>query len=223
MFVVEWDDVPVYGNPEERVRFEVQLFEGSNDIVFLYQDVTRTQGNHGRSATVGLQSEALGNTLQYGCNQLTLTNGLVVEFSHPEAGADAVVRPVLPRAGMDGGLPTAKGDMGLVLERLNLAGVNGLERMRPYWLSQVRPKDMRLLWSDLTGDGEDELIVLLRPAEVFGQFTELAVFREGGVGWELLFHSFPLARVEDDSLAYGRIYDFESAADLLAFFPSFEE
>jgi hypothetical protein len=196
IFVIEWDDIPSFDNPDDRVTFEVQLFEGSNDIVFLYQDVTRTQGNNGRSATVGLQSEARGNSLQYGCDQLVLTNGLTVHFPHPAETAQEISRPpFLPLSGQSlTAAPLPKGDLKLLIERLNREGTAALQAMRPYWLAQQPQFESQSIQADITGDGEEELILLLRPPAAFAAQTQLAVFGRMSEGWELLYHSYPLAR-----------------------------
>lgn len=84
IFVLEWDDVPVFGNPDDRVTFAVQLFEESQDILFLYEDVTLLNGNSGGSATIGIQSEAQGVALQFGCNQPVVANASRIRFTEPE-------------------------------------------------------------------------------------------------------------------------------------------
>jgi hypothetical protein len=215
IFVIEWDDIPAYGDPNDRVTFEVQLFEGSNDIVFLYQDVTRTTANNGRSATIGLQSENRGNTLQFACDQLALINSFVLYFPHPENPAQASVPVHNPMTGLDTAVSQPKGDMNVLIERLNRDGVNALQRMQAYWLSQQPQKEVQTRQADITGDGQEELILLLRPPIAFAEQTELAVFAkvdERNQGWELLYHSFPLARQGDD----GRFFSLDIVADKTA-------
>ncbi len=86
IFVAEWDGVPRFdGDFEDTLTFEVQLFEGSNEIVFLYPDVTVLNESRGDSATVGLQSAAQGLALQYSCNQPVLADALGIAF-HPSRG-----------------------------------------------------------------------------------------------------------------------------------------
>lgn len=82
--MLEWDDIPRYDDPGDRVTFAVQLFEETQDILFLYADVTMLQGNNGSSATIGIQSEAQGLALQFGCNQPVVADASRVRFTVPE-------------------------------------------------------------------------------------------------------------------------------------------
>ena len=204
IFVIEWDDIPSYANPDDRVTFEVQLFEGSNDIVFLYQDITRAQDNNGRSATIGLQSEVRGNTLQYGCNQLSLTNGLNIHFPHPADAAEEINRPpFLPLSSQNiDPAPVPKGDLNVLIERLNQEGINALHGLQSYWLAQQPQMASQWLQTDINGDGQEELILLLRPPAAYANLTQLAVLGqtngENGSGWQLLYHSYPQARQQDN-------------------------
>lgn len=211
IFVIEWDDIPSFENSDDRVTFEVQLFEGSSDIVFLYQDVTRTQGDNGRSATIGLQSEARGNSLQYGCDQLILTSGLGIHFPHPDETAEAISRPPFPP--LSGPGPTAappKGDVALLIERLNWEGTAALQGMRAYWLAQQPQFESQSIQADITGDGQEELILLLRPPAAFAAQTQLVVLgRASEPGWTLLYHSYPLARGANE----GRQFSLDRVTD----------
>jgi hypothetical protein len=224
IFTVEWDDIPPFGNPNDTITFEVQLHEGSNDIVFLYQDVDRTQGGNGRTATIGLQSELLGNSLQRGCNQITLTNGLKIHFPHPqsEGDAEAFGRPNFPQTSQETVVP--KGDMVLILERLNQDGSNGLQALSRYWLADRLPRVLHSVFADWNGDGQEDLIVMLRPPAAYAPQTQLAVFSphiEGeGESWEIIYHNFPLARQELDESLTDRYYSLETASDFLSVLPS---
>ncbi len=231
IFTIEWDDIPPFGSSGDTVTFEVQLHEGSNDLVFLYQDVTRTQGNLGGSATVGLQSETLGNTLQHGCDQLVLTNGQKIYFPHPavdigELSPSFIRQSSQPFLGSYSTFPIPKGDMNLILERLNLEGLNGIDRMDGYWMGQGRPKIVKTQSFDLTGNGQNELVVLLRAPIAFASETQIAVFSmvtgEAGESWRLLYHDFPLARQEGDSKLVGRFYSSDPTTNLLDLLPAFE-
>lgn len=224
IFVVEWDDIPGYGNPADRVSFEVQLFEGSNDIVFLYQDVTRTTDNNGRSATIGLQSESRGNTLQFGCDQLSLTNGFVIYFSYPENAAQDIINPPLPLTGQGTDGITPKGDLLLILEALNRDGPQSLRRMESHLLAQRPQKELLSFQTDVKGDEKEELIVMLRPPTAFADQIQLAVFGlDGDQEWQLLYQSYPLARQDEDVTRSGRYYAIESSADLVDLFPPLED
>ncbi|MFZ0546576.1 MAG: hypothetical protein WAM60_14110 [Candidatus Promineifilaceae bacterium] len=220
IFAIEWDDVPSFDNVDDRVTFEVQLFEGTNDIVFLYPDVSRSQGSNGRSATIGLQSELLGNTLQYGCNQVVLSNDLVIHFPHPaETGEEAIRPSQLPLASQNLAVaPPPKGDLAQLVERLNLEGTNALQSMQAYWLTQRPQKESQWLQADINGDGQEELILLLRPPAAFANQTELAVFgrTDGSQSWQLLYHSYPLARQQDGLIGEGARLSLDTANDKTA-------
>lgn len=226
IFVIEWDDVPVFDIPEDRVTFEVQLFEENNDIVFLYQDVTRSQGNNGRTATIGLQSETRNNTLQYGCDQLSLINGLTIHFSHPAGAVQEGTQPAQPLSIPETFLPpTPKGDLELLIQRLNREGINALQSMHAYWLSQQPQMESQSFQADINGDGQEELILLLRPPAAYARYTQLAVLGRAGEDeqdWQLLYHNYPLARQqgsgfpESDSQERGRRLSLESVADKTA-------
>ena len=176
VFVVEWEAVPPFGgDPQESVTFEVQLFEESNDIVFLYPDVTTEPGNHGSSATVGLQSAAQQLALQYSCNQSVIVDASTLHFPHPanpneEVGLENQASLPRPRAQV-----LAKGDVGLLLQRLNARGRAALPRLRTHWLSQTPPRLMTWRWSDVIGEGREALIVLWRGTTQHPHAAEVAV------------------------------------------------
>lgn len=85
-FIVQYHDVPFASPPLETVRFQVILFEGSNDILMQYDDVEQddrasgwnaTEGLEGPGGTTGLQYEACGAS-----GTGNLHNGLAVLYSH---------------------------------------------------------------------------------------------------------------------------------------------
>ncbi|GJM40068.1 MAG: hypothetical protein DHS20C20_03500 [Ardenticatenaceae bacterium] len=176
IFVLEWDNIPRFGNPDDRVTFAVQLFEESQDILFLYEDVTMLEGNNGSSATIGIQSEAQGLALQFGCSQPVVANASRIRFAEPEeANGDIGLETAVS-------LPTtflpetfAKGDLVELLSQLNLQGAAALPSIHTRWLSQTPPLTARWEWRDLTGNGQDELL-LLRGSTVQNPYlTDLAV------------------------------------------------
>lgn len=179
IFVVEWDAIPRYGDFEDDlVTFEVQLFEGSNDIVFLYEDVTTFDGYNGSSATIGLQSEAQGLALQYGCHQAVVGDASGIYFPHPvEANGDigqenntdtAVSTPLTP--------VTAKGHLAEALTALNQEGLSALTQLRPHWLNQNPPLATEATTQDLTGDGRSEYIFLWHSTPQYPYLGQIAVF-----------------------------------------------
>ncbi|MCZ7668013.1 MAG: hypothetical protein M5U34_12875 [Chloroflexi bacterium] len=64
----------------------MQLFEGSHDIVFFYEEVATLVDGNGRSATIGLQSAAQGLALQYSFDQAAVSNSRRLYFPPPRTG-----------------------------------------------------------------------------------------------------------------------------------------
>ncbi len=81
--VIEWHEMSL-GYPTDTVTLEAILFEGSNDILFQYRDVTTGDPwrNAGGDAAVGIQKDA-GTYLQYSCNEAVLTDSLAICFEPP--------------------------------------------------------------------------------------------------------------------------------------------
>ncbi len=77
-FIVEWFDRPHF-NGVGTATFEVILFEGSNEILFQYQDVDFGDATFdlGASATVGLNLDA-ATANQYSYNSPVLDNGMAI-------------------------------------------------------------------------------------------------------------------------------------------------
>ena len=175
VFVVEWDDVPRYGEPgDDTVTFAVQLFEGTNDVVFLYEDVNTLAEVNGRSATIGLQSEAAGLSLQFSCNQPAISDSSGLLFPFPAApNADVGRETVLHRPEING--PAAKGEAMNLLTTLNRSGPNVLARLQRSWLSQQPQRKSEWVWVDLNGDGRNELILLWRGPANQTAVSELVV------------------------------------------------
>lgn len=78
ILVVQWQNVPLFSGGGS-VTAQVQIAEGSNDILLLYANPSSQSGS---SATVGIQSdETVG--LQYICNQASgLHSNLAIRFRH---------------------------------------------------------------------------------------------------------------------------------------------
>lgn len=164
VFVIEWDDIPRFGDDSEaRVTFEVQLFEQNYDLVFLYEDVTTVVGYNGSSATIGLQSEAQGLAMQYGCFQPVVANASRILFAHPdepneELGLDALIDS---EQSISTSL-AAKGHVAELIEGLEQMGPTVVSRLRNEWLNQVPGRFTEWRWLDLTGNGLEELALLWR-------------------------------------------------------------
>ncbi|MFQ5420150.1 MAG: hypothetical protein ACE5EY_07285 [Anaerolineae bacterium] len=176
IFVIEWDDVPRFGDdPDDRVTFEVQLFEGSNDIVFLYQDVRTFVSDKGSSATVGLQSELQGLALQFSCFQPVLADGSGLTFPHPaqpngDVGQEtAVTLPTSPLS------ITAKGVTAELMDAAASLQPAALENLKGHWLSQQPQRLATWEQADLTGDERPELIMLWRGPAQFPELAQTAV------------------------------------------------
>jgi hypothetical protein len=82
MFVVEYYQVSRYGGADHGT-WEVILF-ADGSILFQYQDLDFAYywGNYGRSATVGLQGDAITG-LQYSYDTAALSDGLAICFAYP--------------------------------------------------------------------------------------------------------------------------------------------
>ncbi|MDV2503929.1 MAG: S8 family peptidase, partial [bacterium] len=78
---VQWHNVPHYSNTGA-VTFQVTLYEGSNDIVFRYKDVTFDNSSYddGASATVGVEAPTGSFGTQYSTNSATLSAGKAINF-----------------------------------------------------------------------------------------------------------------------------------------------
>lgn len=95
--IVEWTNFSAYDDDEEeaepdystRLTFQAVLYEGSNDIAFLYRNLhgALTQGE---SATIGLQNDDRDRAIQFGFNRPRLSEGRSLFFRfNPEDGSYA--------------------------------------------------------------------------------------------------------------------------------------
>ena len=162
IFVVEWDSVPRYeGDPGDSATFSVQLFEANNDILFFYEDVTMIDGGNGRSATIGIQSEAQGTALQYGCNQASVNDGRRLHIPHPEnANTDLGRENVLYRSQETASL-NAKGNVSELVTALDQRGFTVMAAMQRQWLNQQPQRMSEWVWLE-DENGRSHLILLWR-------------------------------------------------------------
>jgi hypothetical protein len=184
VFVVEWDDIPRFGdNDDDRVTFEVQLFEKSHDIVFLYEDVTTLGAYNGSSATIGLQSEVQGLALQYGCFQPVVADASGIYFPHPaEPNAQVGMDTVIHKEGETAPLPIAKGHVEELMEMVERWGPTVLDRLSDHWLSLTPQRVSDWRWLDMTGDGHDELLLLWRGDAQHPELSELMIIEYDRAG-----------------------------------------
>jgi hypothetical protein len=88
-FVVEWYNNGHYHDSSEWITFEAVLYEGTNNILFLYEDVTfgsvsgavggdNPPFDYGGSATVGIEDPSGNIGLQYSFNEQAITAGLAI-------------------------------------------------------------------------------------------------------------------------------------------------
>ena len=82
MFIVEYYQVSRYGGSGHGT-WQIILFDNGN-MLFQYQDLDFDYywGNYGRSATVGIQGDAITG-LQYSCDTPALSDGLAICFAYP--------------------------------------------------------------------------------------------------------------------------------------------
>jgi hypothetical protein len=163
IFVIEWDDIPIFGNSDDRVTFEVQLFEEDNHILFLYNDVTLIDGNNGASATIGLQSAAQGVGLQYGCNQPVVANASQIRFVHPQnANADVGGVEVGAPQGPAAQTLAAKGVLADLLAGLARSEAQALPELNRRWRQQMPPRTAVWEWVDLQQSSANALLLVWR-------------------------------------------------------------
>lgn len=213
IYVLEWDDIPRFGDSEDRVTFALQLFEGSQDILFLYEDVTLLEGNNGGSATIGIQSEAQGLALQFGCNQPVVANASRIRFTEPEeANAEvegtetAVIQPATPLY--------TKGEVADLLNQMNRQGPAALADLHTRWLSQSPPRTAVWQWLDLTGDGQDELILLRTSTAQNAHLNDLMILTPDASGTFGLLHHQPLSSRDQLAMPFGSRPELAATGDL---------
>lgn len=215
IFVVEWDSVPPFdADPDDTVTFEVQLFEGSNDIVFFYGDVTSLSGSRGERATVGVQSAAQGLALQASCNSPAVGDGSRLRIAHPERpnpdiGLTAVTIPAAPQSTQPALAPRAP--LAIVMAQLQTGGRESLPQQRARWQQQSPPRTLDWRWAKLLDNGREQL-VLTWSSSGHPQRSEIAVLElDADRSATLVYDAFPA--VADDPLD---ALALEAVADLTA-------
>jgi hypothetical protein len=94
MFVVEWYNNGHYHDSSGFVTFETILYEGTNNILYQYKDVTfgsvsgavggdNPPYDYGGSATVGIEDPTGNIGLQYSYNEQVIYTGLAILFKFP--------------------------------------------------------------------------------------------------------------------------------------------
>lgn len=220
IFVIEWDDVPVFGdNPDDRVTFAVQLFEGSSDIVFLYEDVTTFTGHNGAGATIGLQSAANGLALQFSCNQAAIADAGRIHFLHPEWPNPDITSLETGTAVTTTTEPLAKGVVADLIDALNQSGADSLPQLANQWRRQTPPRAAVWEWVDVTGNGRAELIILWYGGENQPGLAQLAILTADDAGQISLLYNEQLAArsepVAEISLAAREDLTQDGVPDLL--------
>jgi len=83
-FIIQWQDIP-HTNDVGTATFQLILFEGSNEILFQYQDVDfgNTGLDEGNSASVGIRGNGISNALPYARNEVLIKSGLAIRFFPP--------------------------------------------------------------------------------------------------------------------------------------------
>lgn len=112
-FVVEWSNLSIldeFGTDQNAsLTFEAVLYEGSNDVQFLYSSMSGPRSN-GSSATVGMQNLKRDTAVQTGFNQAIISSGYFTTYhfqngiysdSLPEVTSAAEVK-IIPSAPQDG-------------------------------------------------------------------------------------------------------------------------
>ena len=86
-----------------------------------------------------------------------------------------------------------KGDVADLLDQLNLQGSAALPDMHSRWLSQSPPRIASWQWLDLTGDDQDELLLLRASTAQNPDLTDLTLLTPDDGGQLTLLHHQPLS------------------------------
>lgn len=86
--VISWVNVPSKYLTSVTYTFQAILCEGSNDIVFQYQDVAPTNFTYGAGAgaTIGIENETGTQGCQFSYNSRSLSNGMAIRFTNQPPG-----------------------------------------------------------------------------------------------------------------------------------------
>ena len=186
VFVVEWDGVMRYfGEPGDTVTFEVQLFETTNQVVYLYRDVTTLESANGATALVGMQSVRQDTTLTYSCQSDVLADRTGVAFVYPATpnpdldGAESSLLPDFGGLAEQARPVTPKGDVATLVAELDQAGLDGLPELRVRWLSEQPGRETTWQSLDVSGDEAEELVYLWRGPAAYPELARLAILSYG--------------------------------------------
>ncbi len=204
IFVIEWDDVPLNGpDLADRVTFEAQLFETSNDIVFLYADPTTVAGGNGGAAVVAIQSERQELALSYSCRQPVLPSPGGLRLVHP---AEPNPRPTEPEDEPAAAAPTlvapqAKGPLADLIAAYETQGPAGLAGLRLRWLGERPARAFVWQAADLTGDAGAELVAVWSGGPDAPHLMQVAALSVGGARPVVLFDWRPVGEVSYEAVS----------------------
>lgn len=186
VFVIEWDGVMRYfGEPGDTVTFEVQLFETTNQVVYLYQDLTTFEYPNGANALVGMQSVQLDTTLTYSCRDDVLADKSGVTFVYPETpnpdleGAESGIRPDFIGPPETMRPVTPKGDVATLIDELSQSGLEVLPDLQVRWLNEAPGREATWQLLNMSGDEAEELVYLWRGPAAYPELAQLAVLSYG--------------------------------------------
>ena len=204
VFVIEWDDVPLYGpDLEDRVTFEAQLFETSNDIVFLYTDPTTAAGGNGGAAVVGIQSERQELALSYSCRQPVLPSPGGLRLVHPAEPNPRAGEPEDDPAAAAPTLaaPQAKGPLADLIAAYETQGLAALAGLRLHWLGERPARAFAWQAADLTGDAGQELVAVWSGGPGAPHLTQVAALGVAGERPVVLFDWRPVGEVSTGAVS----------------------
>lgn len=216
IIILEWADVPLANSPSDTVSFAVHLFEGSNDIVFFYDQVATQSNPNGRSATIGIASSRVDSSLTVGCDEDTaVSNGDQIRFIYP---ADPAVQGQtrLPVAQRGITSPTAQSDLMALHRASQQPSPQFLTRLQRQWLQETPARRLSWQTADVTGNGQAELLVLIQGAPGYPELTQLAVW--DGAGGNLLWRTALHGRGQTETVwtwQHGRDYNNDGLLDII--------
>lgn len=88
--VVSYVGVPLHSSTSTKFTFQAILCEGSNDIIFQYQNVGTGTYSAGAGATIGIENQTGTQACKFSYNTKSLTNGLALRFTTQAVGTRAV-------------------------------------------------------------------------------------------------------------------------------------
>lgn len=79
--VVSWVGIPVGYATTTKLTFQAVLCEGSNDIIFQYQNVGTGTYSAGVGATIGIENQTGSQACKFSYNTKSLTNAMAIRFT----------------------------------------------------------------------------------------------------------------------------------------------